>query len=71
MNRTGKSKQRLYIERVNRRALTLVFSVDRIRLTVDIRSSFRPVFRISGRSSNAQQINMSPTHQSQKDIVKI
>lgn len=40
------------MERVNHRALTLVFSVDRIRLTVDILSSFRPVFRISGRSSD-------------------
>lgn len=32
--------------------LTLVFSVDKIRFTTDILSSFIPVLRISGRSSD-------------------
>lgn len=43
-------------------APTLVFSVDRIRLTMDILSSFTPVLRISGRSSEEHKMKISPTH---------
>lgn len=35
--------------------LTLDFNVDRIRLTMDNLSSFRPVLRISGKNSDTNQ----------------
>lgn len=42
--------------------LTLDFKVDRIRLTMDNLSSFRPVLRISGKNSGTNQTQWSSTH---------
>lgn len=41
--------------------LTLDFNVDRIRLTIDNRSSFKPVLRISGKNSYTNQTNVFNT----------
>lgn len=40
---------------MKRRGLTLDFNEDRIRLTMDNLSSFKPVLRISGKNSDTNQ----------------
>lgn len=50
--------------------LTLVFNVDRIKLTMDILSSFTPELRISGRNSDAKNYHRIKTQSTDSDNEK-